>query len=292
MNPVGGDSEKSGSQGLKVSSVRVYPIKSFGGVEMDAARFSARGFELDRRWMLADRNGRFLSQRDFPPLALMRVAPQSDSLKVTEPHGVSIDIPFIPDGEGSIEVSVWDDTASGRTYSSAVDEFFSDYIGSDCRLVKIDDAVPRPVEESFRVHPEDEVSFADGFPFLIIGESSLADLNARLESNVAMDRFRPNIIFSGGEPFAEDGWARVRIGGHEFHIVKPCARCVMTTIDQETGAKGAEPLATLAKFRMHSASGKRKILFGQNAIASGASGIVQVGDAIELLESKPMPTFD
>ena len=292
MNPEGGDSEKSGLEGLKISSIRVYPIKSLGGAEMASARFSARGFELDRRWMLADRNGRFLSQRDFPALALMRVEPQSDSLSVTNPLGFSIDVPFIPNGEGAIEVSVWDDAASGLTYSSAIDKFFSDYIGSDCRLVKIDDAVARPVEESFRVHPEDEVSFADGFPFLIIGESSLADLNARLESDVAMDRFRPNIIFSGGEPFAEDGWARVRIGEHEFHVVKPCARCVMTTIDQETGAKGTEPLATLSTFRMSSASGKRRILFGQNAIASGASGMVRVGDPIELLESKPIPTFD
>ena len=134
---------------------------------------------------------------------------------------------------------------------------------------------------------KDEVSFADGYPFLLIGENSLNDLNSRLERKIPMNRFRPNLVFNDSEPFAEDNWKKIKIGNTIFHLVKPCARCVITTIDQATGiSDGKEPLKTLASYRIPKRSIKKKILFGQNLIAENVGGFLQVGDKVVVIESK------
>ncbi len=146
---------------------------------------------------------------------------------------------------------------------------------------------PRKVNYFYAVHKDDEVSFADAYPFLLIGVNSLADLNSRLEKKIPMNRFRPNFVVSGTEAFAEDNWKKIRIGSTIFHLVKPCARCVITTIDQESGiSDGKEPLKTLAQYRMLKRSIKKKILFGQNLIAENAGEVVRVGDKIEIIERK------
>jgi MOSC domain-containing protein len=142
------------------------------------------------------------------------------------------------------------------------------------------------------VQRDDHVSFADAYPFLVIGENSLADLNARLDEALPMNRFRPNFVAADSEGFAEDSWKKIKIGETIFHVVKPCARCVMTTIEQTTGEKdGKEPLKTLADFRIPKRSVKKKILFGQNLIAERAGEILRVGDKIEVLETKRAPKF-
>ncbi|MDQ3040980.1 MAG: MOSC domain-containing protein [Acidobacteriota bacterium] len=150
----------------------------------------------------------------------------------------------------------------------------------------------RKVNYFYAIHKNDTVSFADGYPILLAGENSLADLNARLETPVPMNRFRPNLVVSGADAFAEDGWKQIKIGAVLFHVVKPCGRCVITTIDQTSGEKqGVEPLKTLATYRIPKRSVKRKILFGQNMIAENSGEVLNVGDKIEVVETKNKPVF-
>jgi hypothetical protein len=162
-----------------------------------------------------------------------------------------------------------------------VNRWFSDILELDCRLVEIAPDAFRAVDANFAVSDDDEVSFADGFPYLLIGASSLADLNTRLATPVPMNRFRPNIVMSGADAFAEDEWRRIRIGETTFHVVKPCARCVLTTVDQVSGEKtGAEPLRTLATYRTVNG----KVMFGQNLIAENVGDEIRVGDRVTVLE--------
>jgi len=181
-------------------------------------------------------------------------------------------------------VKIWSSSVKGSFYPKEVDEWFSDAIGSRCRLVLMPETTKRIVSPDYAIRKfEDTVSFADGYPFLLIGEASLADLNSRLEEPVPMNRFRPNFVVTGSEAFEEDNWKRIRIGSTEFHVVKPCARCVMTTVDQAAGQKnGKEPLKTLAAYRTRSGN----VLFGQNLIAETAGGTIRVGDAVEIIERK------
>lgn len=275
---------------MKIKAIRIYPIKSMGAVALKSAGFDARGFEHDRRWMLVDSRGEFLSQRRKPEMAVFRVRIGARGLAVTSPDGGRVTVPFTPDGKGSVSVSVWGSRCKGDLYSDRINSFFTGALGMDCRLVKISERVKRRVSWAYAVHKTDEVGFADGYPFLIAGEGSLKDLNSRLKEPVPMERFRPNLIVAGSEAFAEDGWRRIRIGRLEFHIVKPCARCVMTTIDQASGEpQGPEPLSTLSKFRLYERGGKRKILFGQNVIPESGKGRVSVGDEVEVLETKRPP---
>lgn len=277
---------------MKIADIRVYPIKSLAGVSLKSAEYDRRGFKLDRRWMLVDAKGKFLSQREIPEMAAFKVEIRKKGLEIVAPGGDSVEVPFVPEGEGSIGVSVWGSSCRGDLYGSPVGEFFSDSLGRSARLVKISDTRPRRISRYYAVHPGDEVGFADGYPFLLAGSGSLKDLNSRLERPVPMDRFRPNLVVSGSEPFAEDSWRRVRIGSEEFHIVKSCARCVMVTVDQKDGIKtGAEPLATLARFRTYKRAGKSKVLFGQNVIPERIEGSVKVGDGVEVLETKRAPKF-
>ena len=168
-------------------------------------------------------------------------------------------------------------------FGDEVNGWFSDVLDVECRLVTMPETTRRRIPPEFAVNPgEDHVSFADGYPFLLIGEASLAEVNARLETPVPMNRFRPNLVVSGSEAFAEDSWKKIRIGETVFHLVKPCARCVLTTVDQATGVKdGKEPLKTLASFRTFDG----KVLFGQNLIAENPGGVVRVGDEVEVLET-------
>lgn len=277
---------------MRIKAIRIYPIKSMGPVALGTARFDARGFEHDRRWMLIDSRGGFLSQRQIPSMAAFRVRVGSKGLSVTSPEGRRLTVPFAPDGEGSVPVSVWGSRCKGDLYSDRINSFFTAELSIECRLVKISDKVKRRVSWQYAVHKTDEVGFADGYPFLIAGEGSLKDLNSRLTEPLPMERFRPNLIVGGSEAFAEDGWRRIKIGKLEFHVVKPCARCVMTTIDQTAGEPdGPEPLATLSKFRLYERGGKKRILFGQNVIPESAKGSLSVGDEIKVLASKRPPRF-
>ncbi|WPR74203.1 MOSC domain-containing protein [Algoriphagus sp. NG3] len=262
---------------LSIHSLYVYPIKSLAGVSLSQAKVEEQGFELDRRWMLVDEEGRFLSQRTLPGMATIKVEIGDHSLDVfvsSRPED-RIRVPLHAVGE-EISVKVWDDEMLARLVDPQIDAWFSQKLGVKARLVHMSSPKARKVDPRYAVN-EESVSFADGMPYLIIGEESLNDLNSRLEFPVSMDRFRPNIVFSGGTPFQEDSFQRIKIGEIDFQLVKPCARCVMITVDQQSGSKGKEPLKTLATYRTKN----KKIYFGQNMVAL-SSGKLRVGDLIQV----------
>lgn len=261
---------------LVLQDIFIYPIKSLGGVRLTKAKVEEKGFEYDRRWMLVDQKGKFVSQREFSSLALLQVEIHENGLRVfhKKQTQLALVIPFDQADGPEIEVVIWDDQVIGKVVSESVGDWFSDFLGFKVELVKMPESTQRKVDPRYAVNGE-AVSFADGMPYLIIGQSSLDELNSRLESPVPMNRFRPNLVFSGGEPFLEDRLRKIRIGSVEFQIIKPCARCVLTTVDQETGEKGKEPLKTLATYR----TVNNKVMFGQNVVALGG-GFVSIGDEL------------
>nr|MBA3784950.1 MOSC domain-containing protein [Acidobacteriota bacterium] len=223
--------------------------------------------------------------RNFPKMATVSVEILENGLRVSQSNDGLV-IPFEPNTNETESVKIWSSRCRAQVYEDNINEWFSDALKTNCRLVLMPAETKRKVSYFYAVHKDDVVSFADAYPFLLIGESSLADLNSRLKNPVPMNRFRPSFVVSGADAFAEDGWRRIRIGDVVFHLVKPCARCVVTTIDQSNGAKqGVEPLKTLASFRIPKRSIKKKILFGQNLIAENVGKIVNVGDAVEVLET-------
>jgi uncharacterized protein len=272
---------------MYLSEINIYPIKSLGGISLRAARIERRGLEFDRRWMLVDENNKFLTQREFPKMATLAVKILQDGLQVSGNGAGEISIPPEPAGQETETVQIWRSRCRARIYENPINEWFSDVLQTNCRLALMPEETHRKVNYFYAVKRDDHVSFADGYPFLLIGENSLADLNSRLEEPLPMNRFRPNFVVSGAEAFAEDIWKRVKIGESIFHLVKPCARCVITTIDQATGEKdGKEPLKTLASYRIPKRSIKKKILFGQNLIAENEGKVVKVGDKVAVIESK------
>ena len=260
---------------IEISELWIYPIKSLGGIQVLEAFVSDRGFQYDRRWMLVDETNKFLSQREYPNLALLQVALQDNGLKVYLKHKPEerIHIPFLENAT-SLQVQVWDDTCYAWQYPNTINDFFSDYLRQKVRLVYMPQTSKRQVENKYAKNGE-ITSFSDGYPFLLIGQSSLNDLNARLSEPIPMNRFRPNIVFSGADAFEEDIWHSFKIQGIEFFCAKPCARCVVTTISQETAKQGKEPLKTLSTYRKIG----NKILFGQNLLHKG-QGVIRVKDNI------------
>lgn len=261
---------------MVITALYVYPIKSLAGIQVNEAFVGERGLQYDRRWMLIDENNRFMTQREFPQMALLSTAITAEGLVVEARHsGVApLMIPLSQASGERITVTIWDDTCVALLVSAAADTWFSEVLGKDLRLVYMPDDSIRKVDTDYARNNE-ITGFSDGYPILMIGESSLADLNRRLDVPVPMNRFRPNIVFSGGDPYQEDMMSRFYINGIQLLGVKPCARCVMTTTDQSTGLRGVEPLKTLASYR----SKGNKVLFGQNVLPAG-KGLIRVGDRI------------
>ncbi|HEY0427629.1 MAG TPA: MOSC N-terminal beta barrel domain-containing protein [Pyrinomonadaceae bacterium] len=274
-----------------LSEINIYPVKSLRGISLKESIIERRGLKFDRRWMLVDETNQFLTQREYPKMATLVPEIKSDGLQISSDKS-KILIPFEIDSAETARVKIWRGSCRTKVYQDSINEFFRDALGANCKLVLMPEETRRKVNYFYAVQKDDHVSFADAYPFLIIGENSLSDLNLKLENPVPMNRFRPNFVVSGAEAFAEDGWKKIKIGETVFHGVKPCARCVMTTIDQTEGVKtGVEPLKTLASFRIPKRSIKKKILFGQNLIAEKAGDVLRVGDEIEVLETKNKPVF-
>lgn len=264
----------------RLSGLFAYPIKSCGGVSLDSWEVDGRGLRYDRRWMLVDESGRFLSQRELPRLSLVRVGLAPDHLSVDAPGMPRLEVPLGPSTDALVPARIWRDSVMASPVGARADRWFTEFIGARSRLLHLPEDAARPVDPPFG-RPGDRLHLADGFPFLLISEASLAELNERLDRPVPMDRFRPNLVVRACEPFAEDGWLRVRIGTIAFRVAKPCARCVVTTVDQTTGERGREPLRTLARFRKVGT----EVFFGQNLIHDGA-GDLRVGDPW-VVESAP-----
>ncbi|MCC5936239.1 MAG: MOSC domain-containing protein [Lunatimonas sp.] len=261
---------------MKLQDIYIYPIKSLGGIRLDSAVLEERGLQHDRRWMLVDAQGRFLSQRSHPHMALLEVSLRPEGLRVIHKMDVSQShlVPFVPETDRMIPVTIWDDQVAGQVVSETAGKWFSERLEMPCELVMMPEKVRRKVDSTYAENGE-TVSYADAMPFLLIGQASLDELNGRLKTPVPMNRFRPNLVFSGGTPYVEDGWTSIRIGNALFKITKPCARCVLTTVDQDTGKKGKEPLRTLSTYRKFA----EKVLFGQNMLLIEGSTL-HIGDPL------------
>ncbi|MGE9314965.1 MOSC domain-containing protein [Niabella sp. CJ426] len=268
---------------LSVSHLYVYPIKSLGGILLDQVKLSDRGFEHDRRFVLIDDNSRFISQREVPRMALLQTAICGSRLIVFEKGngGDAKDLDLNPVVGDGVKVKLFKDESEGILLDQATNDWFSKKLDLNCRLVYMPDTVKRVVDPLY-AHDGEITAFSDGFPLLLIGQSSLHDLNNRLDQWLPMNRFRPNIVFTGGVAFEEDTMKEVVINNVGFSAVKPCARCVVTTIDQETGLKGKEPLRTLNKYRQLN----NKLYFGQNILYKG-EGILRIGDALKVMQRQP-----
>jgi uncharacterized protein YcbX len=271
---------------LQLSEIWIYPVKSFGGISLSQAHVTDRGLEHDRRWLLVDANGLFLSQRENPELALFQTEIAMDFLSITHREkSETIQIPLhqtFLETQEKITVTVWEDTIEAYEVNQTTTDWFTKILGFATRLVYMPDESHRKVEAEYAVTKTDIISFSDGYPFLIIGQSSLNDLNSRLKQSLPMNRFRPNFVFTGGLPYAEESWKEFTIGGLSFFGVKPCGRCIMTTIDQEKGIQsGKDPLLTLAKYKKEG----NNVIFGQNLIASG-TGCIGVGNELKILKKR------
>lgn len=265
---------------LTLSQIFIYPIKSLGGIALPKAQVEDRGLQYDRRWMLVDEQGQFMTQRAFAGMALLQVALGAEGLQVSHRSHKNLAplfIPFEPAGLNPVQVTVWEDSCLALEVSAEANAWFSRALGRSCRLVYMPDTSRRPVDPDYAT-PGAITSFSDGFPILLIGQASLEDLNSRLSEPVGMERFRPNLVFTGGQAFEEDDWNYFCIGEHAFQGVKPCRRCVMTTIDQQTAEKGKEPLQTLSTYRQKG----NKILFGQNVLPFTPGQTLCIGDPIKV----------
>lgn len=262
-----------------LSHINVFPIKSCAPLTPDHAVVEKRGLRGDRRWMIVDDAGKFITARKHPRLVLIRAVFDRGAVLLAAPGMPGLRLLTQARAETS-KVILWADEVAGSTAEAQADAWISDYLGFPARFVYMADDCVRPVDPSY-AHVGDQVSFADGFPLLLVSQAALDDLNARLESPVPMLRFRPSLVIANTSSHAEDGWRSIRIGEVTFDVVKPCVRCVLTTVDPATGEfdPSGEPLRTLVSYRR----GPRGVTFGQNLIPRG-SGTINVGDQVSIIE--------
>ena len=266
---------------MKVSSLHIYPVKGLKGIDLDAANATERGLEHDRRWMVVDPDGVFLTQRDHPKMATVWTDIGAGGLELSAPDMGEVRVPLVPDAKAKrLPVQVWRSVVEAQLVSQEADNWLSKYLGLGCRLVYMPDTTRRMSNEDYAGRGK-LVGFADGYAYLAITEASLADLNARLAAKkhaaLPMNRFRPNIVVSGAQPYAEDQWGDVQVGQAVLRGVKPCGRCQVTTTDQSTGeVRGPEPLQTLATYRDSTRFGQ---MFGMNLV-NVKPGRIAVGDAV------------
>jgi len=263
---------------ITLSSLIYYPIKACRGFEVDSSFIERAGLEQDRRMMVVTPEGGFLTQREYPRLALVTPKLDDGTLTLCAPGFDSIQLAVQSTGM-PWPVNIWkSEGVHAIDQGDEAAQWFSDWLGKSVRLVHIADGYIRRVNEKYTVSPDDHTGFSDGYPILLASEEALQDLNSRLETPVPMNRFRPNLVVKGCEAFAEDTWKRIRIGAVELAVVKPCARCVVTTIDKETLEQSKEPLKTLGKYRRHELGA----IFGQNAIPLN-EGRLRLGMNVEIL---------
>lgn len=263
-----------------IQSLHVYPVKGLKGIDLEAARCTDRGLEHDRRFMVVDPGGVFLTQRSHPKMATVWTDIAGDALELAAPGMDTIEVPLRPTGPASLRVQVWRSLCEAVHVSRAADEWLTRYLGLGCRLVYMPDASERFSNADYAGEGR-RVGFADGYAYLMVGAASLEDLNRRMAAKGApalpMNRFRPNIVVAGAAPYAEDTWGEVRVGSALLRAAKPCGRCEVTTTDQTTGdVRGPEPLATLATYRESSEFG---VMFGMNYVTVTPGGIA-VGDTV------------
>jgi hypothetical protein len=260
---------------MRVSGLFLYPVKSLGGIFVKEAHAGRRGFQHDRRYMVVDEAGRMMTQREHPQMALVRTAIEDGAIVMRHAREGERVLPLSLSEGARTQVVVWQSQVEAVVHESG-GAWLSRALGLPCRLVYMPDDVLRPTK---RGNEGDVVSFADGYPYLLVSQASLDGLNTRLTAPLPMMRFRPNIVVDGASAHAEDGWKRLRAGSVALRNVKPCSRCVLTTVDPDTGDRGPEPLRTLASYRAWDG----QVWFGVNLIPDG-EGSIRVGDPVEVLE--------
>jgi uncharacterized protein YcbX len=262
---------------MHLSELYLYPVKSARGIPLSTGQLDGFGLARDRRWMVVDQAGRFVSQREAHQLALVEVGLDGADLLVDGPGMSELRVVTPPADAPAEPVTVWADTCLAQAGEPDVAQWFSRFLGRPARLVYMPDTTVRTANPRY-VPDRRRVAFADAYPLLLIGEGSLDELNRRMPLPLPMNRFRPNLVVAGSGPFAEDQWKAVAIGDVTMDVVKPCDRCVTTTVDQATGTTGREPLRTLAQFRKWNG----QVYFGQN-IVHRAPGTVRKGDPVRIL---------
>lgn len=262
---------------ITISSLTYYPIKACRGFEVQSAQVERMGLQHDRRMMVSTPDGQFLTQREYPRLALVTPTLSNGWLELSAPGYDSLHLGVQTTGT-PVSVDIWKSKGvQAIDQGEEAGQWFSDWLGTDVRLVHVADGYKRVVNEAYAVNADDHTGFADGYPILLASEEGLADLNSRLESPVPMNRFRPNVVVRGCGPFEEDSWNRIQAGDVLLAVVKPCARCEVTTIDKDTLERSKEPLKTLGKFRKQTLGA----IFGQNVIPL-SEGQLQVGMTVEI----------
>ncbi len=268
-----------------LSRIRIYPIKACAGFDVAEAHIDARGLRYDRRWMLVNDQGADLHQFDHPRLAGVVAALDGDYLAITAPNMPPLRVPVQAQHAEPVAVRWHEGACEAVPASDEADVWFQAFLRVPCRLVFMPEDADHSAwpERGDRNH---RAAFTS-YHYHLLGEGSLDDLNRRLETPVPLERFRPNLVVAGAPAFAEDTWRTLRIGGHTFQVVKPCDRCAITTVDPMRGVMtGKEPLTTLARYRTFD----RKVLFGQYLL-SGETGVLRVGDEIEVLEYQVPPAI-
>ncbi|MEP4889461.1 MAG: YcbX family protein [Aliiglaciecola sp.] len=262
---------------LSLSQINIYPIKSCAGISLATSKVEQMGLEFDRRFVLTQTNGTFITARTDSTLCLVETQVTATGLRLNAPGMPELTIKYADFSENYQMVKVWQDNINGQYCHRDYDQWFSRYLGKPCNLVFFGEQSSRQV-----INSSSEVSFADGYPFLVISQQSLQDLNSRLASPVTMSQFRPNLVVDNCTAFEEDSWKKVRIGDVEFEVMKSCSRCIFTTIDPKSAEKHQqkEPLTTLQKYRKDK---KGDVLFGQNLIALN-TGTISLNDEVVVTE--------
>lgn len=291
--------------GMFLAEIIVYPIKSLKGVSLRSAVVEERGIRSDRRWMLIDEKGRFLTQREEPRMATLTTTMLGDGIRVMTRDKDSIHVVPISSGTKRV-VGVWQSEVETIEYDHRTNKWFSDALGREVYLVYMPESSRRPINKLFD-RGDDIVSFADGYPVLLAGYGSLEELNRRIADTAArygdafarqipMQRFRPNLVIGDCEAFLEDRWKTIKVGDAIFRVTKPCTRCVVTTIDPERGEfDGVEPLRTLSQFRKARdvmpdrvesfGLDPNSVLFGVNLVPENPGAKLEVGDRVEAISA-------
>ncbi|WP_428353352.1 MOSC domain-containing protein [Methyloprofundus sp.] len=266
----------------RLSEIYIYPIKSLAGIKVDHWEVSRTGLKYDRKWMLVDDQQQFLSQRSLPKMALLKTQIIGQQLIISAPDRADLVLILEPPTTMlSREVTVWDDKCLAHEVNQSASQWFSDFLQFPCTLVYQPDENIRTVDQKYAL-ADDQTSFSDGFPFLIVSDASLALLNQQMALSLSMRRFRPNLVMTDCSAYAEDKWRKISIGEIDFRLPKPCSRCSVPQIDPDTALIDKEPLRTLAQTRKWN----NKVFFGQNALHDGL-GILQTGDAVVVHETGP-----
>ena len=265
-----------------LSSIYIYPIKSLTGIQLNQSAVTKTGLEYDRKWMLVDQHLQFLSQRSQPRMALIKTHIVKHQLIVSAPDYPELFLPLeAPEISATLEVTVWHDQCTALPVSKDADQWFSDFLHINCQLVYQPDSNIRTVAQSFAL-TNDQTSFSDGFPFLIISEASLALLNQQMGLTLSMQRFRPNLVIANCASYAEDSWREISIGEIFYRLPKPCSRCTIPQIDPATALRDKEPLRTLSRTRKW----QNQVYFGQNALHNSV-GTLSIGDDVIIHKTGP-----